>query len=369
MTRARTIPHSFIFILTLTLTVLLTTSATAQAQDGFERKAMLESITNRVILPAHERLVEAAGGLEGAAKAFAASPTPETLAAAQAAWGEASTAYAGVELFALGPLDIMVLHSQLNKPAINPTLIAKYLESGEVSAETLAAQGSTVKGLTAIEYLLFSPDGDAAVLDAFSDPQRRDYLVALAENIHTTASALYAYWSPEGENYAATFAAADAAGGSTKGSINMLVNETIVVLEEVARFKLAAPLGLDSGGEPDPGKTEAPLSKTSLARIRANLQSVEDAFRGSSTGEDALSLDDYLVFLGAEAQAELVEERLRTALESLDAIGGTLEDAVLTQPEAVTAVYDAVRALLVATSVDAANQLGITVTFSDADGD
>ena len=86
---------------------------------------MLESVTSHVILPAHERLVGAAGGLEGAAKALAASPTPETLAAAQAAWGEAGAAYAGTELFALGPLDIMVLHSQLNKPVINPTLIAE----------------------------------------------------------------------------------------------------------------------------------------------------------------------------------------------------------------------------------------------------
>ena len=313
MTRARIIPHGFIFVLTLTLTALSTTSATAQAQDGFERRAMLESVTSHVILPAHERLVGAAGGLEGAAKALAASPTPETLAAAQAAWGEAGAAYAGTELFALGPLDIMVLHSQLNKPVINPALIAKYLASGEVSAETLAAQGSTVKGFMAAESLLFSPDGDAAVLATFSDPQRRDYLVALAENIHATADALYAYWSPEGENYAATFAAADAAGGSTKGSINMLVNEIIVVLEEVARFKLAAPLGLDVGGEPDPGRTEAPLSRTSLARIRANLQSVEDTFRGSSTSEDALGLDNYLVFLGAEAQAELVKEVERGA--------------------------------------------------------
>ena len=336
----------------------------AQAQDTFERGAMLENIAGNVVLPAHAELVDAAEGFSAAALEFAATPNAKTLDAVQSAWTETGEAYAGIELYAFGPLDIMVLHNQINKSVINPILIEKYLASGDVNAETLAAQGSTVKGLTAAETLLFSPDGDEAVLAAFDDV-RLAYLVALAENLQAVASELYLFWSPEGENYAATFAAADEAGGSTKGSINMLVNEMIVVLEEVARLKLAAPLGLSSGGEPDSSATETPLSETSLGRIRANLESVEGAFAGA----DGLGLDDYLEFLDATARAELVEEKLTKAVTALDNVGGTLEAAVAEQPEAVTALYDAVQALLVATSVDAANQLGITVTFSDADGD
>lgn len=337
----------------------------AQAQDTFERRAMLENLTQNVILLAHAELVEAVEGLEQAAQTFVADPSALTLDVAQAAWGEVGTAWAGVELYALGPLDITVLHNQINKPIITPTLIDEYLESGEVNAETLAAQGSTVKGITAAEYLLLSPDGDEAVLAAFEETQRTDYLIALSEVLRKSAQDLYTYWSPEGENYAATFSAADEAGGSTKGSINMLVNEMIVVLEEVARMKLAAPLGLSDGEVADPSKVEAPLSETSLRRIRANLKSVEQAF----TGGDGLGLDDYLEFLGAEVQATLVEQRLAEALNALDAIEEPLETAVTTQPDTVQALYDAVQALLVATSVDAANQLGITVTFSDADGD
>ena len=130
-------------------------------------------------------------------------------------------------------------------------------------------------------------------------------------------------------------------------------------------MKLAAPLGLSDGEAADPGKVEAPLSGTSLSRIRANLASVEQAF----TGGDGLGLDDYLEFLDANTQAALVEEKLAEALNALDAIEEPLETAVTNQPDAVQALYDAVQALLVATSVDAANQLGITVTFSDADGD
>ena len=337
----------------------------AQAQDTFERKAMLENLTTDVILPAHAALLEAAKGFEQTVQTFAADLTPDTLDAAQTAWAEAGTAWAGVELYALGPLDITVLHNQINKPIINPTLINEYLESGKVTAETLAAQGSTVKGLTAAEYLLFSFDGDEAVLSAFEEPQRTAYLVALSKVLLMATQDLYDYWSPDGENYAATFAAADEAGGSTKGSINMLVNEMIVVLEEVARLKLAAPLGLSDGETADPDKVEAPLSETSLERVRANLESVEQAFSGG----DGLGLDDYLEFLDADTQATLVEERLVEALASLNAIEESLETAVTTQPDAVQALYDAVQALLVATSVDAANQLGITVTFSDADGD
>ena len=344
--------------------VLFLMLAVAQAQD-FERGAMLESLTTNVILPAHERLLATSESFEQAAHSFAENPSPETLDAVQTAWSEAGTAWAGIELYALGPLDIMVLHNQINKPAINTGFIEDYLASGEVNAETLTKQGSTVKGLTAAEYILFDPEGDGVVLSGFEDGERLEYLLALSETLHVSAQDLYMYWSPEGENYAATFAAAAEAGGSTKSSINMLVNEMIVVLEEVARLKLATPLGLTEGGEADSEKAEAYRSETSLERIRANVESVENAFMGA----DGLGLDDYLVFLDAEAQANLVKENMTAVLESLNKVEVSLETALSEQPEILTEIYDAVKALLVVTSVDAANQLGITVTFSDADGD
>ncbi len=51
------------------------------------------------------------------------------------------------------------------------------------------------------------------------------------------------------------------------------------------------------------------------------------------------------------------------------AIPGTLREAVVREPARVLAALEAVRAWKRTIQVDVANLLGVTVTFTDADGD
>ena len=87
----------------------------------------------------------------------------------------------------------------------------------------------------------------------------------------------------------------------------------------------------------------------------------------------ALTTIWYLDFLGATYEGQplsaAITEQTESALAALAAIEQSLSVAVVEDPDAVRTLYDEVKALLVLVKSDMANHLGITITFSDNDGD
>ncbi|MEM7738970.1 MAG: imelysin family protein, partial [Deinococcota bacterium] len=183
------------------------------------------------------------------------------------------------------------------------------------------------------------------------------------------ATRLRDFWLPEGGDYTSRFVAAEDASGSVKDSLNVLVNELIANLEQLAKDELGVPLGNDNGGEPQPELAQGYLSGNSLELTRSKLEGIQLALYNNQA-DGQLGLDDYLNFLMADDQlATQLADGFAAAFEAIDVIDISLAQAVYDEPAKVEAVYDAVRDLVVLTKVDMANQLGITVTFSDSDGD
>lgn len=336
-----------------------------EVKEGFERKAMLENIAFNVVLPLQRDFVAQAQALGEAVQTLSDDPSPETLRAAQEAWRSASAAWQRVDLFEVGGLEMTILFNQINKAPTDPELIDQAISEGR-PAESV---GSTSKGLPALEYLLFNPEGDEAVLTSLEDPARLAYLVDLSTDLSRKASELHTFWSPKGENYAATFAAADAQGGQTQGSINMLVNEMIGQTEMIVRDKLGAPLGMMNGGESEPEAAEAARSEASLANLISNVEALKMTFNGA----DGLGFDDYLndldAFYAYGPLSETINRQFDATLEALNAIDRPLTQAVTETPDAVQAAYDKARLLVVLLKSDMGAQMGVTVTFNSSDGD
>jgi uncharacterized protein len=105
----------------------------------------------------------------------------------------------------------------------------------------------------------------------------------------------------------------------------------------------------------------------SLAEIKANIISIQRCY----TGGDGLGFDDYLKFLKNAEAKKLADKfsaqfkKIEQSLENID----SLEKALFDNKEAVEMLYSDIKALLVLLKVDAANQLALTVTFNDNDGD
>ena len=344
--------------------------------SGFDRLVMLENVTNQLILPGHEALVQALRELETAVVAFAGAPDPARLDAVQDAWLAANLARMALLPYRLGPVDDSLLHNRLDNRPPRTAFIDDEILAGDAPIDVayIDSIGSSSVGLGAMEYLLFDPaGGDAAVLEAFTGAEhagrRRELLAALAQAATPKGEALLRIWSADGDNYAQAFIAADMDGGEYQGSMNMLANQIIADVEDIVGSRLGKPLGKRTNGEIRPDLVEAPSSGASLPRIIATLESEKAAF----TGGDGPGLDDYLDFIGAtygeEPLSQVIVSQFDAALAALRAIDGPLETAVQSNPAQVESAYDETLSLLTLLKADMVNQLGLTLTFNDNDGD
>jgi predicted lipoprotein len=350
--------------------VLTPTAAT------FERRAMLENLVTQLIVPGHEALRARLNELVAATQTFTTDPTPATLDAAQAAWLQANLARMAVLPYNFDWVADSLIHNRIDTRPARIDFVHAEMLAGDapLTTEFLDSLGSSSVGLGVMEYLLFDPaGGDEVILAAFTTgpdaARRRELLNALAVALPPRADAIIAIWSAGGENYRQIFIDADAASGDIWGSINLLTNHMLAVTEEIVGDRLGQPLGKRSDGQIHPELVEAPYSGASLERIIATVEALRLTYRGG----DGLGFDDYLDFLGATygdlSLSQEVDVRFETALTTLRAIDGPLETAVVTNPAQVEAAYQALRELMTIIKVDMINQMGLTMTFSDSDGD
>lgn len=349
--------------------VLLALSGSGCLRPGFDRNAMLGAVADNAILPAHRGLVAAAERLDSAARQFAPAPTPEGLESLRAAWLEAALAWKGVELYELP--GVFLFHNAIEKRPARAAFIEEAIAQADpealdrLDAAFIESVGSTSKGLAAVEYLVF-PSGEhpAPMLESFADPARGAFLTALTANLAAKTEQLHRYWTPEGGDYARTFRENDSEGADMRGSISLLANQMIQLTEMVMRTRLGVPMGSPDGA-PRPRDVESYASGQSLALMAASVESLREPL-------DA-GLGEYLDYLDRSPVDQNLSSAIRARIESvLEAIAGVpapLSRAVTESPAEVERAFDAMRPLLVLVKTDMAALLGITVTFSDNDGD
>jgi predicted lipoprotein len=370
-------------IVALSLVVLVGVTLPAPARAAFDRRAMLRHLAETIIIPAFREFDAAANQLDSAVKAFAAAPDRATLRAAQSAWVAAFLAWNRCELYAFRRL--VPLFNQINKWSTNPKLIEGFIENAPVIDDRFVeGLGSTSRGLPALEYFLFDPvGGPDAVLSALQAPRRMAYLMSLANNLRLKADAALKIWLPEGGNYAEAFINADMEAGDVNGSVAMLTNQIVILLENIILQKVFKPLGTGEIGGTKPELAQAARSGQSLAAIGANVASIRLAFNGG----EGIGLDDYADSLGVLIDGQTLSARFNAALDKLvgllnaPAFGNRLSPlgatvaadpftfALVNDPAVVTALWAQTRQTLRIFKTEVAANLGVLTLFTDGDGD
>ena len=357
-------------VLGLVFLIGCATQEAGSAPTEFTRKAMLDNLVNNIILPLNAEFLAQTAVLETAATSFSNDPTLANLETLQTEWRTTSNLWQQAKLYEFDRM--MVLHNQIAKTPTDVEFIEDILARNlnNIDEPFIDSIGSTSKGLPAIEYFIFAEAGNDAVLAKMAEsPSQVQYMVAATQNLHNKAEEVEAYWLTEGNDYANTFIYADGGGDKFNSSLSMLTNQLVAILEIAIRDKLGRPLGIVEGDGPRPDAVEARLSGNSLAHLKQNLITAETAF----TGGAGLGLDDYLDYLGAEHEgtplSQKINDQFATTHAAIDAIQPPLKTAVSTNPATVQTAYDELTKLLILIKVDMANQLGVTITFNDSDGD
>lgn len=346
--------------------------------DSYDRKNVLENIGKNIILPSYQDFSIVTDSLKTTAISFTSQPSEINLIKLQNVWKETALSWKRAELFRLGPgndLSLGFYNSIDYNPANTADIESCINTSSAINNEYVNSKAAWVKGLWAVEYLIFTNSGDiATVVNLFkgnSEEQKRRcaYLVAVCENLNIKAKAIEQAWLPSEGNYIEVFIQQD--GQYVNNSLALLVAE-LANLTNVVKIKVSKPFGNLNGNIRTPNATEAPLSKISLMAILHNLRTIEKTFLGNGTKGNLNGIDDLLDHIDTKKNNELLSQKIKFQLDSaftaFNKIPEPLESAVINSQEEVQNFYTQLDKLHILFKVDVVNRIGFINSSSGGGG-
>lgn len=352
-----------------------TSNANANAAPGEQldqatlelRREVLQNIGANIILPTYEDFAAKVDALEVATKAWADSGEASDREAAQQAWREAMFAWQRAEVFQIGPAGVMGqvaggedLRDQIYSwPLVNDCRVDQELVSQDYQdAEAFGAELINVRGLDAMEYLLFRQDdqnacapnssinssGEWAALDAAElDRRRAAYAHTLARDVSGHADDLVQRWSPDGGDFVAALATAGDGSqvyATTQEALNALSDAMFYIEKETKDMKLADPTGFGDCDSDCLDERESRWANASREMALENLRAFEMLYLGTSpSGEDGPGFAELLEQAGAADVDADMRGRITAAITALEGIEQPMVDALTDDPDAVDDAY------------------------------
>lgn len=330
----------------------------------FDVDNLLKEVTEKVIVPSMKTFSDEAGILFLETTEYAENPTTEKLGLLREQWVKTALAYESTYNFHFGVAKSRFLHQAIyNWPTV-PGSIEDFIQNKEVNEETMRTVSPQIKGLSALEYLLFKSDLEQTNDQMVNQPKRRAYLKQSTAFLNTQAKRLYRIWDVDGDNYTTTFLTRKETG--INNSFNLLFNGLYNAANTAKVTKIGKPAGLENSPRTSPDKVQAPYSNTSLALTLQSVEVIEDAF----FGEGHQNISTYIETI---AEDDAVNKLIKAAIDdikaAIDAIPVPLEQAVDEYPEEVENLHTKITALNIWMAVDARSVLSIIITSTDNDGD
>ncbi len=333
------------------------------------RQALLANIGQNVILSTYADFITQMEALESATGAFSQDPSAQNLSAAQDAWRAAITVWQHAEVFQLGPAGLMdsvaggedIRDDIYSWPFVNRCRVDQEIVEGAYEdPSAFAAEPINVRGLDAMEYLLFNDtdqndctpnsginrDGDWNALgdvDAIR-ARRAQYAHTLAGLSLQRARDLHDAWANDGGNFLSQLSTAGNGSStyrSAQEALNALSDAMFYVEKETKDMKLAEPAGL-ANCDTDfcPEARESLFADHSKEHILANVIAFRQIYHGGDVEGDGIGFDDLLIEAGAEDLNTEMTTKLAQAQEAIEAIEGTMAQALADNPEQVVEAYN-----------------------------
>lgn len=359
------------FNLLLALCVLFSFSACKKkstALENYDRGTLLKSLADNTIAPAYNNFSVQADSLYATAVLFAQTNALNDLAKVVTQWQHTVDAWQQCEPYNIGYVRDNSVGAQIASfPSNNLVIESEIAGTSTIDENYIAATGTTRKGLSAVEYLIFGTSGNtSAVQDSFANSLRRKaYLVALCAHIKTVAHSVKAEWNGGASyNYFTTQTQMD-----ISGALNQFVNALVEHIEFVRKSKVGKPCGVEPGATADYSKLENRYAPRSLENIKHNIA----AWRACFAISNATGINNYADAVDATYNGEklsvVILNQLDACIAKANAINGSLESAAQNNVNTVKELHLELKKLTVLTKVDLSSSLGVVITFSDNDGD
>lgn len=368
-------PRRPIVALLLTATLALVATGCSSDDDGtattttVDRAGAIDVVVNDVIVPGYEQLASETAALAEATDALCATPDTAAFDAARSAWDRAQQAWASTVAYRLGPVRWQRLTADIEYPVDVDKIDALAADgTAPLTPSELDAMGADVRGLNAVQQLLFGTDDVAGLT-----PRACSYAAAAATLTATSSSELLTAWTDgsDGEPAAAvqmTEPGDDSMWSDTTEVLEDLLNTSLSALTTVADMQLGPATG-ETTEAPEPTEADPGAAQRALQDAGGMVLSVQESW-GAPSGDGAGGF----AALVPPSVDDTVTDALSSALEQLDAVTVPIAQLDSAAPDGsdMTALRDAYEQVVTARTAlrtEVASQLGLTVAFSDADGD
>ena len=334
------------------------------SSSSVDEARVLRDLAEIVVKPTYGRLSERANTLKASIALFSLEVTGETLSGTQAAWRATQDAWNGARVFGFGPAKEVEANIRWNK-GCEPEAVEATIAQGAPFEPT--SLGVTRKGLPALEYLLFDPvGGNESVLQSFVDSEPRTaFLTALGEDLAVEVVNLETAFKAHSEELA-TAGAGSQIYKSPKDAMDALFNQ-LIYAADLAVQTIAAPLGSNTGVLA-PDLEESWRSDHTLEDTLALLAGIAAVYQGDHGDVQGLGVGDLIKDRSASLDSEF-RAALAAAFESVQDAPAPLRVALENEAEQLAETVEVLRKVKRLLASDLATALGVTISFSDMDGD
>jgi predicted lipoprotein len=324
---------------------------------------LMATLGTGVVVPAYAELVDTLDALGTAVDELCTTPSPAALDATRAAWGTAADAWQRTRPVGVGPAMDRRVMSTVAYPARPEDVDELLAGTDPITAESLAEGRATARGLGTVERLLFEPEvADQALAASPPGGRRCTYAAAAVALAATSAGEVADDWAGAGgEPYTDVLVAG--IDGDPQSSLAAIVNELAHALQTIDDQGLRGIAVADSPDDVPETQRDGPAGRR-VADLRALLATVQAVVEGPG-GDDGLGA---LVAARSAETGERLDEALAAAVETVGALPDSIS-ATLAVPDDLAAAAEDAGELKVVLSTEVASVLGITIGFSDADGD
>ncbi len=340
----------------------------AACAGGTSDKDVLIALTDEVVVPAYQQAAKDAADLDETAAAFCAAPSHASLEAARTSWRTSRASWLRSRAMWFGPVMDRRSISLLDwSPTDVDGIDESIADAGfEIDADRVRdAMSADRRGFGAMEHLLFPGNTLQTVADR---PSHCAYLLALTRVAREETAAIEADWTSGGEQatpYRDYFTDRAQLSLISEVAVGEVVRVQVFLIRDIVHMRLASALGLRGDG-PDLAAIPGNVAGNGLADLRNELLGMQDVYQGA--GEDSPGISALVQPLSEDTDRR-VRDRLAAAINAVDAVEGPLRVAVQERPQQVNALYEQLSSLQTVLATEVVSLLGVSVGFSDTDGD
>lgn len=347
-----------------------TTPATDAPEDDFNKKAMLENLTDNIIIPSFINFNEKIGDLKTSSENFINDITTENLSDLRKKWLRSYKAWQYVEMFNIGKAEEIFYPLKMNTYPTDISRIHSNIENGLYDLvnndNNLDAQG-----FPALDYMLYGLNGDSLlVIDKYLSAEGDkyiNYLNDLVTHITENTNLVTEYWNTNRNAFVNSYS------NTATSNFNMLTNDFIYYYEKGLRAnKIGIPAGVFPGGI-NPSKVEAYYHRNVSKELALEaLDACKKFFIGESflSNQTGASLKTYLDHRNQNnTLSNIIISKFEKSKEKIEMLDNNFALQTETNNIEMLYAYDAIQEGVVKLKTDMLHSLNISVDYFDADGD